>query len=303
MKKIIALTFIIFNVIYVSRVNAETTETGIAIEEPQTFTLEDVELITNEILIDMKKNEEEFIGKKVEVKANTAEKNKPDKKEKPIGPEVGYVPEEAIEKFNSLEVDSTIDQNVNQLYKQAFAKENSGSIADALRLINQALHLRPNNKQLRLTKGRLQVRNEQYDAALLTLLPLCTKQNANWKPWYWIGTAQLMLGQHSAAANSLDESLAREGTDGQIWLNRAIVEQESGDHQTALQLLSIANDLSPNDPQIILSIAYSNEALGDMEKALINYRKFLIQTQNSSEKNGLKNLIMTHISHMDLAVL
>ncbi len=102
-----------------------------------------------------------------------------------------------------------------------------------------------------------------------------------WEPWFWLGTAQLALGQREAAETALERASNINPKDARIWVQRAVVEQERGDHAAALRLLGIARDLSPASPQIYLNMGYSNDALGQTGKAEDNYHRFLALTEGN----------------------
>ena len=274
-------------------------------QQNQNVSTQDVEMIANEILKGMSNQAAGTTSKtssdESSEDSSSSTENQSQKKSTPIGPAVGYVPEEAITKFKQSQNKSTTEKKVNQLYKQAFQKENMGATGDSLRLLTQALKLNPKHQQVRLAKGRLQVKVRQYAAAEKTLLQLCTLDNNQWQPWYWTGSAQLMMGELSKAEKSLDEALAREGTQATLWLNRALVEQERGDHDSALQLLAIANDLAPKDPHVLLNVAYSSEAIGDIHNARSAYRKFLSEAKTDPNTTQLKHTVLSHLSQLKIS--
>ena len=103
-----------------------------------------------------------------------------------------------------------------------------------------------------------------------------------WEPWFWLGTAQLAQGQMSASESALEHASKLNPKVAQIWVQRAIVAQERGDHAAAVKLLNEAHELSPKSPQIYLNLGYSNDALGLTEEANKNYLRFLSLTEGDS---------------------
>ncbi len=99
-----------------------------------------------------------------------------------------------------------------------------------------------------------------------------------------------MLGKLDQAAKSLDEALQRESSRPALWVQRAVVEQERNSHRTALQLLAVAEQLEPGDPQVLLNTAYSTEVLNDRGKAIKFYRHFL--------SSNTEHTVMSHLVHL-----
>ncbi|MEJ1959826.1 MAG: tetratricopeptide repeat protein [Nitrosomonadales bacterium] len=69
-----------------------------------------------------------------------------------------------------------------------------------------------------------------------------------WEGWFWMGTAQLAQGQMDAADSALEHAGKLNPKVAQIWVQRAIVAQERGDHAMAVRLLNEARELSPKSP-------------------------------------------------------
>ena len=103
-----------------------------------------------------------------------------------------------------------------------------------------------------------------------------------WEGWFWLGTAQLAQGRMDAAETALETASNLNPTVAEIWVQRAIVAQERGDHASAIRLLEQARELSPKSPKIYLNLGYSNEALGLTAEAEKNYLRFLSLTEGDS---------------------
>jgi tetratricopeptide (TPR) repeat protein len=103
-----------------------------------------------------------------------------------------------------------------------------------------------------------------------------------WEGWFWLGTAQLAQGQMEAAETALERASKLNPKVAQIWVQRAVVAQERGDHASAVTLLNAARELSPKSPQIYLNLGYSYDAQGLTAEADKNYLRFLSLTEGDS---------------------
>ena len=103
-----------------------------------------------------------------------------------------------------------------------------------------------------------------------------------WEPWFWYGTAQLVLGQVGEAEIALDRATRANPRISQVWVQRAIAAQERNDHAAAVRFLGEARILAPKSPEIYLNLGYSYEALGMPADAEKYFRNFLALTEGNS---------------------
>jgi len=178
---------------------------------------------------------------------------------KPTGPAVGYVPTRTETRRHRPRSLSRADR----LYRDALDLQASAPQA-AVQVLDDLLTLNPRHTQARLLLGRLLTMSADARRAMHVLGPLLDNNNPDWQPWFWTGTALLQTGQWHQAGQMLDQALIRERQVPAIWVQRAIVEQERGDSESALQLLNAAARLAPNDPSVMLNIAIAASKLPSM---------------------------------------
>lgn len=176
-------------------------------------------------------------------------------------PAAGYVPEEVprgadafqrlLQRSVEIPVDAAIDQTA------AFIDRN------------------PDHLAARLFLARLYVRAGYPHEALREAASLKSVPQADWRPWFYSATANILLGYLDDARDDLDEALVRDGSVPEVWVQLAVLEQERGNHAAALQYLSIAGELDPNLGQIHLNRAYSLERMEDYPAALLAYQDYL----------------------------
>ena len=147
----------------------------------------------------------------------------------------------------------------------------------------QAVKFTKVSPEKRLLAGQEAVINGEYNKAITKLRPALFYDDKNWEVLFWMGSAKLGLGLYNEADNYFKNALALNSEIPQLWTQRAIISQERDDHISALKFLQRAKTLSPNIPEVILNMAYSNDALGDKNGAVLAYREFLSLTRG----NGL----------------
>lgn len=171
-----------------------------------------------------------------------------------------------------------------------------GNRTEALRLLGKALHQKPDMREARLLYARLWIEENRPEESLLALAPLLNKQENDWRPWFWSGTALLLSNQLEAAARALDESLARDGKRASTWIQRAIVEQRRGRPEVSLQMLKMAEAMHPGLPETWLNMAIAQEALGQRNAAIRSWQAFIRlsdadgRTRQSVRKTALQHL-------------
>jgi len=132
----------------------------------------------------------------------------------------------------------------------------------------------------RMNRGRHEIRLKEYRKAVETLTPVFDSGEATWEAYFLSGTAYLGMGNLDSAAKYLDLGIAMNGKQPQLWLQRAVVSQQSGEHGKALETLEYLKKLSPKMPEVYLNIGYSNDMLKQKDKAKQAYQKFISLTEN-----------------------
>lgn len=210
-------------------------------------------------------------------------------------PPVGYVPKTARRDGHFDLVSQTANES-DQLFQKSAASEKKKLYESALKTVQRVLLTQPDHPNALLARGRLLVKTQQYSAAISNLQSLTELRTDDWRPWFWLGTANLMIGDLAAAELALDEALARNSDVAENWLHRALVAQQRGNWQSALQLLSIANEITPDHPLVMLNAAMCREALGYQDEAMNGYRKFLAQSHRTDVSKLLRFEVINHLS-------
>lgn len=225
------------------------------------------------------------------------------KKDEPIAtvPSQAFVPEKALERFKALNTESAADKQAKRLYRQAHEYQVSGDYMRAISTYKQVVRINPDHEQARISLAQIFAVRGDYSNALSTLIPLTKNPNSHWSAWYWIGISYMKQGAYDLAIQATEEALSRELENIDLWLLRALIEQESGDHHSALLLLSAAEQLVPNHPLVVLNKAISNEAIGQNNLALISYSKYLELVQGKTERRLSNSAILARISRLRAA--
>jgi tetratricopeptide (TPR) repeat protein len=176
--------------------------------------------------------------------------------------------------------------------------EQTGQIQEAERLLRRLVESYPEDDAGRIALTRLVIQRGAYSEAVEILQPIFRAPPKNWEPWFWMGTAQLGLGQHALADTYLSQALAREGKLPQLWVQRAVAAQQQGDNTRALQLLREAERLDPALPEIQLNIAYSSDAMGNIDAAIQAYRSFLAMTEGKAPYVNQRREVLQRLSRL-----
>jgi len=120
----------------------------------------------------------------------------------------------------------------------------------------------------------------------------------HWEPWFWLGTAQLGLGQWDNARASLVEGRARDATVPQHWVQRALVSEQQGRVGEALDALRQAELLAPKLPEVHLNLAYALEVEGNRFLAVKHYRMFLTLTEGKKAYHLTRRKVLDRISRL-----
>lgn len=178
-------------------------------------------------------------------------------------------------------------------------QENAGKILAAMSRARANFLRYADNDLARLTYGRLLVKNGKADKAIGILTPLANQHGDDWRPWFWLGSAQLMSKQLDDAAWSMDEALSREGNRVAIWVQRAVIEQERGHPQAAANMLQVADSIEPGNIDVLVNYAYALERAGALDKASVVYRRFLKASASSAEVGRLRSRVLTRLTSIE----
>lgn len=169
----------------------------------------------------------------------------------------------------------------------------------ARQLVAEFLKDHPTHREAAITLGRLHILNNQPQMALHVLDPLVSsvgaKNHSDWQAWFWAGTAYLAIGDTEAAREMLDVAVAKEGKAVEVWVQLAVLEQELGNHATALQYIAIAEQNDANAAEVYLNRAYSLEHLGEFDAALRAYRQFMV-SEMSANVEALRPSVMRRMT-------
>jgi len=193
-------------------------------------------------------------------------------------------------------------QNTGSILAAALKAENTGNLITAISLLKPVYQHLPDNALVRLNYARVLIENGEANKAIAVVQPLVNKNSQDWRPWFWLGSAQLMSGDLENAAESLDAALDREGKVMAIWVQRAIVAQQRGKTKAALSLLQVAYGIEPKNADVVLNYAYTLEQAGQLKKALNAYQLFLQMTAAKPHYGTLRRQILQRLDKIAAGV-
>lgn len=119
---------------------------------------------------------------------------------------------------------------------------------DAVRALDQAIRLAPEDVGIRLDKARALALKPEW-ALMRTELDMALRLDpTSIDGWALRATARRMTGQIAAAEEDVDTALALDETRGDIWLERGLIDQAKGDKPAARRNLVRAITLDEKSP-------------------------------------------------------
>ena len=150
----------------------------------------------------------------------------------------------------------------------------------------------------RLVKAQLLIEQQSHAEALEVLNPLFATLPDTWEPWFWMGTAQLGVGNLDKAENAFMEGLVRDDTVPYLWVQRAVIEQQRGQYRQAMDALRQAELLAPDLPEVQLNLAYNLEHQGNQKLARRHYQQYLSLTEGTSAYHAVRRKVLERVLRM-----
>ncbi len=156
----------------------------------------------------------------------------------------------------------------------------------------------PLTPEERIKEAKKLIQSGAYKEAAKLLEPKRGEEadNETWENYLLLGTARLGAGNLERAEQSFDKGLALNSKQPQLWLQRAIVEQQKGNHETALQLLKECQKLAPAMPEVQLNIGYSIDTIGaDKYAAKMAYETFIELTEGNPAYIAVRQKVLERL--------
>ena len=147
----------------------------------------------------------------------------------------------------------------------------------------------------RLAKAQLLITQRSHAKALQVLNPLFATLPEAWEPWFWMGTAQLGLGDLDKAENAFMEGLVRDDTVPHLWVQRAVIDQQRGQYTLAMDALRQAELLAPDLPEVQLNLAYNLEQQGNQKLARRHYQQYLALTEGKASYHVVRRKVLERV--------
>ena len=150
----------------------------------------------------------------------------------------------------------------------------------------------------RLVKAQLLIEQQSHAEAKEVLEPLFVDPPSTWEPWFWMGTAQLGLGNLGKAEEAFMEGLVRNDTVPYLWVQRAVIAQQRGHYGQAMDALRQAELLDPDLPEVQLNLAYNLEHQGNERLARRHYQQYLSLTEGNLTYHAVRRKVLERMLQM-----
>lgn len=149
-----------------------------------------------------------------------------------------------------------------------------------------------------VTDIRVEARDLIEKGDIPEAIELLTDQgdSKQWQTVFLLGTAYLLHGDLNAASSALDMALGLNGSVAEVWVQRAVVEQEFGRPETALRLLKVALEIEPDCVEAYLNVGYSYEMMNRPKDARIAYAEYLRLTSGNLAHVGSRREVIVRLS-------
>lgn len=164
------------------------------------------------------------------------------------------------------------------------------------RVMEQPRPRKPLTPERRLTLAQRLIKSQDYARAVTLLTPLINGSPQEWEPWFWMGTAELGLGNMDEADRYFIEGLARNSTVPELWVQRALVVQQRGNYAESVELLRQAEILAPDLPEVALNLGYSLDGMARRDAALRYYQRFLTLTEGNPAYLSARKMVLQRVS-------
>lgn len=176
------------------------------------------------------------------------------------------------------------------------AKKPVSSNGKQERVMEQPRPRKPLSPERRLTLAQGLIKSQDYARAVALLTPLINASPQEWEPWFWMGTAELGLGNMDEADRYFIEGLARNSTVPELWVQRALVVQQRGNYAESVELLRQAEILAPDLPEVALNLGYSLDGMERRDAALRYYQRFLTLTEGNPAYLSARKMVLQRVS-------
>ena len=133
--------------------------------------------------------------------------------------------------------------------------------------------------RLWLVKGL--VKTGDVEAAMTLIGEPGKWTEADWQVGFWKSNVLILAGEYELARSTIESTARTESKNTDLWVQQAVLEQESGNHLGAIQLLRIAVKLNPDHALAQLNLGYSLEHEALQSQALVAYQNFLISDNSA----------------------
>ena len=154
----------------------------------------------------------------------------------------------------------------------------------------------PEHTLARLWLIRSLVQTGDVDEAVTLLGDRGIWVESDWQVGFWKANVHILAGELEIARSGIDWTSMTQSKNADVWVQQAVLEQESGNHGGAIQLLRIAIKLNPEHALAYLNLGYSLEHSSLPSEALIAYQNFL--TSDTTHLYHLRKPVMEHIGSL-----
>jgi len=151
---------------------------------------------------------------------------------------------------------------------------------EAIRAFTRAAEIKPDSEEAWHSLGATLAEAEKYDEAVAALGKAVSITPGQYEAWFIMGKAHKECGRFKEALDAYREALKAESK-AEAWFGAGLCSYYLNDYEKAIELLTQADSLLPDDTDTVYTLGLSNHALGKYPEAMQRYRRTLALSPES----------------------
>lgn len=187
--------------------------------------------------------------------------------------------------YSQILVDSVknVSLDAEKDYNEGINAFQNKDYSTAIQKFTLAIGLEPNFEKAILNRGQVYLVSEKYNEAIADFEKLTTlSDSASISGFEFLAALYNQKGEREKAIETLGKGISKHSSHAQLYYNRAIFYFQDKKYAEALADLDKANQLKPNDFNILNDRGSTHRMLNNLDKAVIDYKAAILINPNQA---------------------